>query len=740
MEDVDEIVAEFLVESNENLDQYDQDLLALEQDPQDRDAIASVFRTMHTIKGTCGFLGFAHLEAFTHVAENLLGRLREGELQLDAATASLLLEAGDTVRRMLEVIRLTGAEDPTPPTDLLRRLEEASDRQDRLGERLVGAGAAQNEDVALALHEQDLGDARPIGEILVERSGVPLEKVEEALQSQASDRTAPETVRVDVSVLDELMTRVGELVLARNQIVSLTDNEFDGPLAAAAQRLDLITTELQEDAMKTRMQPIGNAWSRLPRVVRDLAQSSGKSVDFVREGEDTELDRTVLEAIKDPLTHLVRNAIDHGLEMPEERETAGKSATGTLLLRAFHEGGQVHIEIRDDGRGVDVERVRSKAVERGLVTAGHAAGMAERDVLDLIFQPGFSTAAAVTNVSGRGVGMDVVRTNIEAIGGAVDIRSTVGSGTTFSLTIPLTLAIIPALTITTAGERYAIPQVNLVELVRVGQELAHEAVEYIHGAPVHRLRGRLLPLVYLSEVFGATPADREDDALNIVVLQADGRRFGLVVDGVSDTAEIVVKPLGRHLKPIASFAGATILGDGRVALILDVVGLARHVGVASDSNSSATVEDDASAGAGSTTSLLICGNHAQRVALPLSVVARLETIPPSRIEQVGPREVVQYRGSIMPLVRLSSVLPPAGAPPERSPDQPLDVVVHATADGHVGLIVDRILDVVDVQLDLHPSARHGVRGTLTVAGHVTEVAEIDHLLAGVTPASELVGA
>lgn len=740
MEDVDEIVAEFLVESNENLEQYDKDLLALEQDPKDREAIASVFRTMHTIKGTCGFLGFTDLEAFTHVAENLLGKLREGELQLDAETASLLLEAGDTVRRMLEVIRVTGAEDPNPPTHLLERLREATERTDRLGERLVKAGIIQEHDVALALHEQDLGDGRRIGEILVERSGIPADKVAAVLQSQAADRTAPETVRVDVSVLDELMTRVGELVLARNQIVSLTGDQFDGPLAAAAQRLDLITTELQEDAMKTRMQPIGNAWSRLPRVVRDLAQSSGKTVDFVREGEDTELDRTVLEAIKDPLTHLVRNAIDHGLETPEERTSAGKAEAGTLLLRAFHEGGQVHIEIRDDGRGVDVERIRAKAVERGMVSASQADGMAEREVLDLIFQPGFSTAAEVTNVSGRGVGMDVVRTNIEAIGGAVDIRSSVGSGTTFSLTIPLTLAIIPALTITAAGERYAIPQVNLVELVRVGHELAHEAVEYIHGAPVHRLRGRLLPLVHLSEVFGLAADDRDGSALNIVVLQADGRRFGLVVDGVSDTAEIVVKPLGRHLKSIASFAGATILGDGRVALILDVVGLARHVGVTSDSSGSTMVDDETAATAGSTTSLLVCGNHGQRVALPLSVVARLETLPASRIERVGPKEVVQYRGSIMPLVRLSSVLPSSGPPPERSPEQPLDVVVHATADGHVGLVVDQILDVVDVQLDLHPSARHGVRGTLTVDGHVTEVAEIDHLLAGVTTPSELVGA
>src|SRR5271165_3795881 len=407
---------------------------------------------------------------------------------------------------------------------------------------------------------------------------------QQMLETKVRD-AAPETIRVGVNVLDKLMTLVGELVLARNQLLQISNTVEDASLQAVSQRMNLIATELQEQVMKTRMQPIGNIWGQFPRTVRDVALGCGKEVGIEMEGKETELDKTIIEAIKDPLTHLVRSSVDHGIELPEARVKAGKARVGRLILRAFHEGGQVNIEISDDGAGLSSDRIRKKAIERGVITAEQAARMTEREIFNLIFLPGFSTAEKVTNVSGRGVGMDVVKTNVEKIGGTVDVQSTLGRGTTVRVKIPLTLAIIPALVVTCGGDRYAIPQVSLLELVRVESDQAGKGIELVHGAPVYRLRGQLLPLVYLSrELKLATdarpPAEREG-AVNIVVLQADGRQFGLVVDEINDTEEIVVKPLRKQLKTVKVFAGSSIMGDGRVALILDVLGLAQRAGVLS---------------------------------------------------------------------------------------------------------------------------------------------------------------
>ncbi|MPY95588.1 MAG: histidine kinase, partial [Acidimicrobiia bacterium] len=526
---------------------------------------------------------------------------------------------------------------------------------------------------------------------------------------------------------------VGELVLARNQIVQLVAAQQDGTLAAVSQRLNLITTELQEGAMKTRMQPIGNLWSKLPRVVRDLAVSCDKRVRLEMEGEDTELDKTIIEAIKDPLTHLVRNAVDHGIESPEDRAAVGKRAEGRLLIRAFHEGGQVNIEIADDGAGIDPEVIREKAVAKGVVSAGRAASLVERELLDLIFAPGFSTAAAVTNVSGRGVGMDVVRTNIEKIGGTVDVQSQPGEGTLLRIKIPLTLAIIPALIVTASAQRYAIPQVSLLELVRLEGRDARDAVELIHGAPVYRLRGRLLPLVHLHrELELATP--EEDGAVNIVVLQADDRQFGLVVDGVRDSAEIVVKPLGHHLKGISTFAGATIMGDGRVGLILDVMGLAQRAHVVGPESERAALDSSSravEAAADRETLLLFATPDDGRMAIPLAAVDRLEEFPLDAAEQTGDQQVVQYRGEIMPLVHVSAVLPERRLSLRHEPDRPsgtLQVVVHRLGERRVGLVVERIQDIVEERLELAPASRPGVLGSVVVHGRVTEVIDLPAVL------------
>jgi two-component system chemotaxis sensor kinase CheA len=440
---------------------------------------------------------------------------------------------------------------------------------------LVQAGATTKDAVEIARMEQDLGDQRPIGSILVDHGQTTPAAVDSALETQSAHRSVVDSsVRVDVELLDSLMRLVGELVLARNQLVSrlddTTDTTKDSSLARSAQRLSLVTSELQEQVMKTRMQPVDAVWSKMPRVVRDLAKTCGRQVRLEMEGRETELDRSVLEAIKDPLTHLVRNAVDHGIEAPDVRKAAGKPVEGILRLRAYHEAGQVHLEIIDDGAGIDPQKIVAKAIDRGLVSQAQLATMTPREIMHLIFLPGFSLAAKVTNVSGRGVGMDVVKTRIEAIGGSVDVTSRVGKGSTFRLTIPLTLAIIPALTIGCAGRRYAVPQVSVLELVRLSGEHARGGIELISGAPVYRLRDMLLPLVRLDEQlalvpFGSADADQQVDGERggfIVVLHAEQQRFGLVVDDVLDTQEIVVKPLGRHLKGIPVYAGATILGDG----------------------------------------------------------------------------------------------------------------------------------------------------------------------------------
>ena len=357
---------------------------------------------------------------------------------------------------------------------------------------------AQAKDITAPFEEHEEGERR-FDETLAEARPTQQEQVptnQQISESKPRDATS-DTIRVGVNLLDKLMTLVGELVLARNQLLQLTTRLEDAGLQTVSQRMNLIATELQEEVMKTRMQPIGNIWGQFPRTVRDVALGCGKQVNIEMEGKETELDKTIIEAIKDPLTHLVRNSVDHGIELPDVRVKAGKEPAGRLILRAFHEGGQVNIEISDDGAGLNGERIRKKAVERGLITAEHAARMPEREVFNLIFLPGFSTAEKVTNVSGRGVGMDVVKTNVEKIGGVVHVESTPGKGTTVRVTIPLTLAIIPALVVTCGGDRYAIPQVSLLELVRLEPDRARVAIEMVHGAPVYRLRGRLLPLVYL---------------------------------------------------------------------------------------------------------------------------------------------------------------------------------------------------------------------------------------------------
>ncbi|WP_143543803.1 chemotaxis protein CheA, partial [Rhodopirellula sp. MGV] len=545
--------------------------------------------------------------------------------------------------------------------------------------------------------------------------------------SEKSASVVDSTVRIDVALLDKLMNLVGELVLARNQIMQFSGATEDPAMAAASQRLNLITTELQEGVMKTRMQPIRNAWNKLPRVVRDLSTSCGKKVAVVMEGADTELDKTILEAIKDPLTHIVRNSVDHGIEPPEVRLEAGKPEEGTLCLRAFHEGGQVNIEIVDDGGGINADRVRDKALEKGLITPEQADTMGDRELTNLILLPGFSTAAKVTNVSGRGVGMDVVKTNIERIGGTLEIQSKGGQGTTLRIKIPLTLAIVPALIIKSGGGQYAIPQVSLLELVRLDGARAKKEIEYIHDVPVYRLREHLLPLVYLDEQLGIRPfgQHRQDlDAVNIVVLQAEDRQFGLVVEAITDTQEIVVKPLGAHLKNISAYAGATIMGDGTVSLILDVIGIAQKSCVLIE-HRDRSLREHAHRGMSRSKDgesvLIIDSGDGTRAAIRLSSVARLEEFATNDLERSGHSYVVQYRGQILPLISLSSQVSDFS----NSGQERLHTVVYSYEGQSVGIVVGKIVDIVHQQLGNNNDV---ASGRSVIQDRVTQIVDLKHVV------------
>lgn len=739
-----QLVKDLLIESFEGLDRFDSEMLALEKGEGNAETLNVIFRIIHTIKGTSGCIGLGKIESVAHVGENLLSLVRDGRLNLSPILIRVLLEYSDALKEILRHLEQTGQEGSRDYSALLNKMQALQE---------AGPSPEPETNLAYGLFEEEPASppppppaTSPPAEPGRAAPGLAAAPTEKEAVARTGSSIADTAIRVDVGQLDKLMNLVGELVLARNQIMQHSTQARETGLIAASQRLNLITTELQENVMKTRMQPIGNVWAKFPRVVHDLAQDLGKRVRLVMEGNETELDRTIIEAIKDPLTHIVRNAIDHGIEPPAERRAAGKPEEGMLILRAFHEGGQVNIEIMDDGRGIAVARVKEKAVQGGLVTSEMAARLSDREVFQLIFLPGFSTAQKVTNVSGRGVGMDVVKTNIEKIGGAVDISSEAGQGTTLKIKIPLTLAIIPALIVTSGGERFAIPQVSLVELVRLEGEQARQGIENVFSAPVYRLRGQLLPLVFLNQTLKiedapalgrdpSVPPPSASEVVNMVVVQADGKQLGLVVDAVNDSQEIVVKPLGRYFKGLPVYAGATILGDGEVALILDVMGLAQHAHAVSQAHDHPRLEEDKTAPRAALnrqTLLLFNFGTENRMAMPLASVGRLEKFPRRQIEREGRQEVVQYRGQIMPLLRLASVLGSHEFEAEGGEDLP--VVVYSQEGRSVGLVVGQIVDIIEDTVSLqNPNRRAGVLGSAVIQGKVTEFVDVPALLRLVEP-------
>jgi two-component system chemotaxis sensor kinase CheA len=736
---MDDLTREFLIESQEGLDRMERCLTDLEERPQDAELIAEIFRAVHTIKGTTGFLGFKRLETLAHAGENLLGLLREGKLIAGHEMITGLLQLLDGLRSILKTIETENAEGSGDDAALIDRLKElqtpvqkespvqaetpvrteapvqaATKKKtrakagSRLGSTSRAAKAARSAASASSAPAVSVSEASvpvPVATAPVlaqSASTLPVEPVasvspvpkapavpqSEAVQPHTT--AAESTLRVDVAVLNRMMNLVGELVLTRNQILQAT--AADPHMTMLSRRLDMVTADLRESVMKARMQPVSNIFGKIPRIVRDLSQSLGRRVRLQVEGQDTELDKSLLEAIKDPLTHAVRNSLDHGIEPPDEREAAGKNPEGILKLRAAQEGSHVIVEITDDGAGIDVKKVVKKAVERGLVKASRAAQLGEREQMQLIFLPGLSTSDVVTNVSGRGVGMDVVRTNVERIGGKVEIDSRLGKGTTLRMRIPLTLAIIPALIVRSVNQSFALPQGALSELVHIPPAQAATAIEWIENVPLYRLRGKLLPLVFLDQLLmpgGEHKAANERDNF-IAILDADGRRFGLVVDGLADPEEIVVKPLSAVLKDIGLFSGATVLGNADLALILDPGAIAMRSGVTlSEEETAQRAENETSAVAASSLEYLLVEADGRRAAVPLNDVLRIEQLPFKRIEYIGSRPVLNFDGQLLPIEDSGSVLSAA----QGNPQAQIIVVVCREGNRHVGIAVSHVLDV-----------------------------------------------
>lgn len=684
----DELLAEFLAEGREHVDGLDLDLVALEQRPHDGDLVARIFRRVHTLKGAAGFLGFSALEGLAHAGEDLLADLRNGTLVSDRAIIDGLLALVDAVRELLLRIEATG-DDGAADDELVALLRSLRDRPNAADDdamlRPEAPGAPATADSA---GDGDVDAGRTgarLGDILIERGVVRPEDVEDALgvQDQRSLRRAETTVRVETAALDDLMNLTSELVLARNALVAAADPDGDPELGAVVQRVGRVATDLQSAVTETRMRPIGGLWQKLPRVVRDLAAACGKQVRLELDGSGTELDKAVLETIKDPLTHLVRNAIDHGIEPPDVRLAAGKPAEGVLGVRAYHEHGRVNIEVRDDGGGIDLDRLATTYRRR---YPGIEPPVDTTVLLELVFAPGVSTATEVTTVSGRGVGMDVVRSQIERVGGSVDLATAPGQGTTTTIRVPLTTAIMPALLVEAGDQRYAIPQVHVGEVLLVGAD----AFERVHDVTALRHRGDLLPLLRLDRVLDVGGTDTAIPT-TVVVIEGDVR-FGLAVAAVSDVVEIVVKPLAAEIRRLGMFAAATVLDDGRPALILDLSGVAKRAaltGIADGDES--TIEPPPEGGRSDRISLLIADAAAgARCALRLDDVVRLERIPITDVQHAGGRAAVHRHGQILPLVPVAAS---EGDRRAQSGDSLVAVVV-ACGDRQVGLVVDRIVDVV----------------------------------------------
>ena len=796
---MDDLLREFLTETSESLDTVDNQLVKFEQEPNNAKILDNIFRLVHTIKGTCGFLGLPRLEALAHAGETLMGKFRDG-MPVTGQAVTVILSSIDRIKEILAGLEATEAEPEGNDRDLIDKLEAMVEQGmaamsasaspiaagsaqpmpaagsaapvadapplvpeapaaaapapakemttgtliDQTLERPLRPGEVSLDELERAFRETAIEASAPVARVEVKAEPAPAAEAPAAKEAAKAprekaapkksmmadeaagegDRIANQSIRVNVDTLEHLMTMVSELVLTRNQLLEISRRNEDTEFKVPLQRLSNVTAELQEGVMKTRMQPIGNAWQKLPRIVRDLSSELGKQIELEMHGADTELDRQVLDLIKDPLTHMVRNSADHGLETPAERLAAGKGEQGTIRLSAYHEGGHIIICIADNGRGLNTEKIKAKAISSGLVTEAELEKMSEAQIHKFIFAPGFSTAAAITSVSGRGVGMDVVRTNIDQIGGTIDIKSVAGEGSSVTIKIPLTLAIVSALIVEAAGDRFAIPQLSVVELVRARANSEHR-IERIKDTAVLRLRNKLLPLIHLKKLLKIDDGAASDPENGfIVVTQVGSQTFGIVVDGVFHTEEIVVKPMSTKLRHIDMFSGNTILGDGAVIMIIDPNGIAKALGAAGSSAHDMGDEHGAHhIGSGEqTTSLLVFrAGSSQPKAVPLGLVTRLEELPADKIEFSNGRYMVQYREQLMPLVAMDGVsIASQGAQP---------ILVFADDGRSMGLVVDEIIDIVEERLNIEVGgSAQGILGSAVIKGQATEVIDVGHFL------------
>jgi two-component system chemotaxis sensor kinase CheA len=824
---MDDLIVEFLTETNESLGELDLDLVNLEQNPNDKELLSNIFRLMHTIKGTCGFLGLPRLETVAHRAENVLGKFRDGKLEVTPYYVTLIFESLDVIRHIVSEMEETGSEPDGDDSELIEKLDAVYEGRDSgngditpkdgggtalnaSGEKDADADMVPSDDGVAFIEDTPYIDAEtgePIdfepvpapslqaqkeADVVNEGSGETTTQASSEEQQPAPAPSAPEkkektqakpagddgddaktsgkpltnqTLRVNVDVLENLMTMVSELVLTRNQLLQILRTQNDSEFASPLQNLNHAVSELQEGVMKTRMQPVGNAWSKLPRIIRDLSMELGKKIDLVMKGKETELDKQVLEMIKDPLTHMVRNSGDHGIETPAERLAAGKEETGTIILNAYHEGGHIVIEISDDGKGLNTAKIKEKILANGLVSADELEEMQDHHIHQFIFNAGLSTAEKVTSVSGRGVGMDVVKTNIEKIGGSIELKSEEGKGSTFYIKIPLTLAIVSAMIVESAGEKFAIPQLAVQELVLVSERDATK-IETIKGSPFFRLRDKLLPLVTLSEILkldrpkssvsvapvaSASPPvseELEEDGETavvepetpevfeqmvseessmgqyIVVTNVGSSSFGVIVDKVFDMEEIVVKPVASIFKDLNLFSGNTILGDGNVIMILDPAGISSASG---EATSSEAVDDEAEAVVGGasqdkTAMLLFSVGDETPKALPLSVISRLEEIDLSDVEHTGTHSVIQYDGKLMPLIPFDSSTDLKG-------EGKKPIMVFEDEDSAMGLVVDKILDITEEYIDMQlMDTKDHLVGSTIIEGKATDVIDLGFYL------------
>ncbi len=822
----EELFAEFLTESNENLASIEEQLLDLEADPENADILDGIFRVIHTVKGSCGFLGLGKLEKVAHAGENLLSKIRTLKHPVDADLVSLLLEMVDAIKVLLEKLEETGVEPDVDHTALCARLQAA----ERLIASLAEAAASDivtdvatdapasveqtdpldwvegySKAIVKALSDAGLFTAEKVVEAGFEtlkglpgfkpasalkilglassltadqESSSPNDDVAEGTPSPAAvestqspqavaasatslpvaankpvaeaEKTAVTakrkpasegSIRVDVDILDGLMNLVGELVLSRNRLMSLVQIEGDVELVRTSRGIGQVTSQLQEQLLHTRMQPISTLWGTVPRLLRDITKQLNKKITVEMEGQETELDRTILAALKDPLTHIIRNSCDHGIEEPQARLKKGKSAEGTIHLTANQESGFIVINIRDDGNGIDPVRIRDKALSMNVISEEQARTMTEKSLLQLIFHAGLSTAEKVSNVSGRGVGMDVVRSEIEKVGGTVEIDSTMGEGTTLNIRIPLTLAIIPAMIVSCHDQRFAIPQSLVQELIAVDEEENHW--ESVAGEPFYRLRDNLLPILGLSKALELEGAS--DTVKAIVVVNIAQKEFGLGVDSVLGAEEIVVKQLGRHMQYLDVYGGCSILGDGQVVPILDCNGLGKMIDLGQENDSTHTSQErEDQVFTKESQHILIFGHAGHRYAIPMLLIERLEDLPAERIETAGAKEVLQYRGKVIPVLRWGgkqeekkslkkSVKEDAEKSDVLSADR-VKCLIISDNGRQICLQVEKIIDVVREELEIKlPSNDPHYLGTALLQGQSTEVVDVFEILKLVDP-------